>query len=84
MSKLNNNLGQKEGYRPLGRVYLCILSWKLPDEDKAEPAATDLGRECAAGSHYEAPASAGEGSSMSSTKSEIHQPKWEWRYLYEL
>ena len=83
MSKTNKPIQAIDRYRPLGRIYSVILSWKYPLE-KAEPTATDLGRECAVGSEYEAPASAREASSMSSTKSEIHQPKWEWRCIYEL
>jgi hypothetical protein len=64
-----------ERQSPLGRVYSFILSWSYPEEEKAEPAATDLGRERAAGSECKAPASAGEASSIN--QSEIHQTKLE-------
>ena len=49
MSNFKNNRFS-EKHSPLGRVYAFILSWEFPDERKAEPAATDLGRESAAGS----------------------------------
>ena len=62
-------------YRPLGRVYAFILEWKFP-KNRTEPAASDLGRERAAGSDYESPAVAG-GSPSITNKSQIQQTMYE-------